>query len=263
MGTFVNLGIESLGKRFDEIDLILNEASKNFEKNDSLYKAFCRSAQVLLSAHFEGYLKELIRNSLEDINQYSSFKNSNKELKKKLCEYYILAGGEKGKGAYNLKVQEMIELFDNLDTKFKKEYFFGSDNNNPKASILERIAEQFGVKNFFSSLAKTNLSLVFSNTHPENIQLCNEFKEYLFKHTEIYPYTITLDFLEIDDEKADVDLWKDFLSGMLKRRHDIAHGTETDNAVGHKTIQSDRIKVEILIYAFTSYICLKCNPVKP
>ncbi len=83
------MGIVSLDNRLSEVHLILEEAKNNFESNNSLYKALCRSAQVLLSAHFEGYLKDLVKNSLEDINQFSTFKYSNIFLKKRMCEYFI------------------------------------------------------------------------------------------------------------------------------------------------------------------------------
>ncbi len=262
MSTFVNSGILSLNKRFKEVDLILDEAKLNFEKNDPLYNALCRSAQVLLSAHFEGYLKDLIKNSLEDVNQFSSFKSSNKFLKQRLCEYFISPNkDEKNSKSIYQKTKELIDVFDKLDTKFKREYFIGSENQNPKASVLDKIAEQFGVKDFFKELKKSNLDLIFSNTFPENIIRCNEIRDYLIENTSSYPFNVTLDYLEIDNRKIESDnLWDAFLSEMLKRRHDIAHGTEIENSVGHSIIEADKVKVEVLIYAFTTYICLKCNP---
>jgi len=262
MGTFVNSGILSLNSRFSEVDLILEEAKINFEKNEKLYNALCRSAQVLLSAHFEGYLKELVRNSLEDINQFSSFKQSNKYLKQCLCEYFLSPNREeKNSKSIHFKVKELTEVFDNLEIKFKKEYLVSSENKNPKATVLDKIAEQYGVKDFFKKLKSSSLDLIFSNTYPENVERCNQIREYIIEHTQNYPFTISLDYLEIDKDKIETDnLWEAFLSEMLKRRHNIAHGTEIDNVVGHSIIESDKVKVEILIYAFTSFICIKCNP---
>ncbi len=256
------MGLVSLDKRLGEVNLILEEAESNFEVNDLLYKALCRSAQVLLSAHFEGYLKDLVKNSLEDINQYSSFKDSNFFLKKRLCDYFISAGKvEKSSKENHQRTLELIEVFDSLQTKFKREYFFYSDNKNPKASVLDKVAEQFGVKDFFKQLKKSNLDLIFSNTNAENINVCLSMKNYLLATTENYPFTTTLDFLEIDELKIDSDnLWDAFLSNLLKRRHDIAHGTEIDNSAGHRTISEDKVKVEILMYAFTAFICTKTNP---
>lgn len=258
------MGLISLNNRFGEINLILNEAKSNFETNDSLYKALCRSTQVLLSAHFEGYLKELIKNALEDINSYSTFKNSNSFLKRRLCEHFIIGSNEVVNKEKNLKVKELIEALDNLSIKFKREYFFYTENQNPKASVLDKISEQFGVKDFFKQLKKSNLDLIFSNTNAANIEVAQNIRTYLVESTENYPYTTTLNFLEIDTSKTDSDnLWDAFLSNLLKRRHDIAHGTEIDNSAGHTTIEADKVKVEILIYAFTAFICQMTNPILP
>jgi hypothetical protein len=262
MTTFLNSGLQSLSRRLAEIDLILDDAKGNFEKNEDLYHALCRSAQVLISAHLEGYIKELVRNSLEDINQFSHFKYANKSLKKTLCDYFITSNSdEKYSKALHNKTQELTEVFNNLAVKFKKEYFQFLDHKNPKATVLDKIAEQFGVKDIFKTIKNSNLDLVFSNTQPENLILCEKIRNYLLEKTLTFPYEVRLDYLEINNEKMSADnLWDAFLSDLLKRRHDIAHGTEIDNSVGHSVIESDKVKVEILMYAFTSIICIQCNP---
>jgi len=263
MSTFVNLGILSLNQRLNEIDLIVNAAKGVFESDNSLYNSLCRSAQVLLSAHFEGYLKELIKNVMEDINQCSSFRHSHKQLKKRVCEYFLVSNNEKITNEKHIKIQELIEIFEELNIKFKKEYFYGgTENKNPKASILDKIAEQFGVNVFFNQIAQSNLDLVFSDTYQSSVQRCSQIKSYLIEKTTGYPYQIKKEFLEIDSEKRVTDnLWEAFLSDMLKRRHDIAHGTEIESSVSHHTIEFDRVKVEILLYAFTILICIQCNPI--
>lgn len=263
MSTFLNLGLVSLNSRLLEIDIILKEAKKNFEKNEALYNALCRSAQVLLSAHFEGYLKELVRNAIEDINTFSDFKSSNIHLKRRFCDYFVLVSDkDKNSKLHNEKTLKLIEFLDNLDTKFKKEYFVSSENKNPKATVLDKVAEQFGVENFFKKLIKSNLNDIFGNDKSENKKLSTKTKNYLLRSTNTYPYKTKLDFLEIDEAKIiGDDLWNAFLSNFLKRRHDIAHGTETGTAVGHTTLEEDKIKIQLLMYAFTAFICKSSNPV--
>ena len=262
MLTFVNLSLISLNIRFKEIDLILEEAQKISETNQNLYSALCRSAQVLLSAHFEGFLKELVKSALDDINHFSNFKSANFDLKKRFCEHFINPSrDEKNSKKTYQKVKELIEILDNLDTKFKREHFY-SENSNPKESVLEKIAGQFGIENFFKKLQKSNLDIVFSNTNSDNSTLCQNIKKHLLNSTEKYPYEIDKSILEIDEDKPDADnLWSAFLSDLLKRRHDIAHGREIENSVGHEIIESDKTKIEILAYIFTVYICEKTNPV--
>lgn len=261
MLTFVNLSLTSLNTRLKEIDLILKEAQKISETNQDLYNALCRSAQILLSAHFEGYLKELVKSAVDDINHFSNFKSANFDLKKRFCEYFISPSkDEKNSKKTFEKVKELIEILDTLDTKFKREHFY-SDNSNPKESVLEKIAGQFGIENFFKKLQKSNLDIVFSNTNSDNSTLCETIKKHLLESTEKYPYEIDKSILEIDESKPDSDnLWSTFLSNLLKRRHDIAHGREIENSVGHEIIDSDKTKIEILAYIFTVYICEKTNP---
>jgi hypothetical protein len=260
MSTFINLGIISLTERFNEIDLILNEAKKHSENNQDLYDALCRSAQVLLIAHFEGYLKELVQNVLKDINHFSSFKVSNKSLKRNHCSYFVDPLNENSK-LHNQKILELIKLFDNLDTKFNYKYFFSS-NKNPKVTVINNIAEYFGIRDFIKYLSKTNLDLVFSNTNKVNIKKCLSIKKQIIENTEEYPYKIKLTIFKINENKILTNnMWDTFISDILKRRHDIAHGTEIENVSGHTIIESDKVKLQILIYSITAFICFHSNPV--
>ncbi len=262
MSTFVNDGINALRARFDEVDLILSEAALSSDTRPSLYKALCRSAQVMLFAHFEGYLKELVRNSVEDINQFSSFNKSKKCLKQRLCEYFVLPNAD-GKQRQD-KIVELMSTFNNLDTKFKKEYFLSGENKNPKVSVINHIGQQFGIKSFFDQLKKTNLDLVFSNTKRQNDELRDDLLKYLQESTTTYPYRLSFSRLALDNTRSTADnLWEVFISQVLKRRHDIAHGTEVENSADHSSIQSDKTKIEILLYAFTIFVCLQCNPDEP
>ncbi|MBT1710752.1 hypothetical protein KK062_21100 [Fulvivirgaceae bacterium PWU5] len=262
MSTFINLGLVSLNKRLAEVDIILQEARQHSDDNADLYNSLCRSAQVLLCAHFEGYVKDLVKNALEDINLYSDFRSSRSALKRRHCAYFVRVNAEeKDSKEHNKRVLELISEFEGLNAKFKKEIFSYSDNQNPKTSVLDKIAEQFGVKNFFKQLKKSNLDLVFSNTHTENLQLCQEIETLMLQRTSVYPYQTDLGYLEIDSEKSDSDnLWDVFISDFLKRRHGIAHGAELESTVGHSTIENDKTKIKVLLYAFTSFICIESNP---
>ncbi|MFD1469463.1 HEPN domain-containing protein [Hymenobacter caeli] len=263
MSTFVNAGLISLNKRFNEVDLILKEAEVHFDKNEPLYDALCRSAQVLLSAHFEGYLKDLIKNALDDINNFSSFSASSPGLQRRLCEHFVISPNEdRNSKVSNEKIKKLQEVLSGLDIKFKKEYFSYDENANPKATILDKYAEMFGIKNFFNQLKKSRLDLVFSNTKSDNDIICVEVEQYLLISTMMFPYSTEINFLGIDDTKsASLTLWDDFLSGVLKRRHDIAHGRELENSVHYSVIESDIIKIRLLVYAFTLFVCIVANPV--
>lgn len=259
MSTYFSIGLTSLITRLSEIDLILEEASKYTSSNIPLHDALCRSAQVLLLAHFEGHIKQIVKDCLDDVNTYSSFKESKKHLKQKFCENFIIQGQD---GQINQKkIEELIEILEPLDTKFRKEYFLFKDNKNPKATVLDRIVKNFGVNKFFNKLKQSKLDLVFSNTKEENINLGDEFLNLMLSWTNEYPYKIDFKFLEIDPNKNNSDnLWDSFISNILSKRHNIAHGTDIHNNVSLVELYENKIKIQILIYAISMFICDQCNP---
>jgi hypothetical protein len=258
MATFFQNGLSLLNERLSEVDLLIQEAKKIIDCNQQLYNALCRSAHVLLLSHFEGYIKQVVKDCLDDINFYSSFRNSKKALKKRLCENFLLTKeGKMNEG----KMRELMDVFESLDTKFKESYFLFADNKNPKASVLNKIVENFGLADFFKRVKQTRLDLVFSNSLDENIELRNEFLIKLKGWTASYPYSIDFDFLKIDKSKdANDNLWDSFVNNILMKRHAIAHGSEIENTFSCYELEANKIKVEILIYAFAMYICDQCNP---
>jgi hypothetical protein len=258
MVTFVNEGLNALNVRLAELDLLLSEASSHTDSNEKLYKALCRSTQVLLIAHFEGYIKDFVKDVLEDINYFSSFKDSGTKLKFTFCENFVTP---KPDGKINeKKVLELIEVFDSLGQKFNKKYFLFDNNKNPKESIIETITKRFGEDGFFKKMNNSVLQNVFSNTDQENKNLRNSIKSELETAVLNYPYNIPTNFLKVDLSKPITErLWEAYLSEALKRRHEIAHGSP-DNTISHTTIDNEKIKLEILMYAFTGFICQKCNP---
>lgn len=257
MSTFVKEGLESLNIRLAELEVLLSAASSQLNSSDSLYKALCRSSQVLLISHFEGYIKDFVKDVLEDINYYSNFKNSGNKLKFTYCENFILP---KSDGKPNeKKILELIEVFDDLSPKFNKKYFL-FENKNPKESLIDTIAKRFGEDSFFKKLNNSILQNVFSNTDHENKTLRDDLKAELILAIEEYPYNLAEDFLRINLENPTRDrYWETYLNEVLRRRHDIAHGSP-DNTISHSIIEKEKIKLEILIYSFTGLICKKCNP---
>lgn len=259
MSTFVNDGLNALSLRFAELELLLSEAERYSESNTDLYKALCRSSQVLLISHFEGYIKDFVKDVLDDVNYCSNFKDSNNKLKFTFCENFILPNAE---GKVNeKKIKELIEVLEGLSTKFNKKYFLFENNKNPKESIIHSITKRFGEEQFFKKINNSNLQNVFSNTHPENKTLRDALKTELVDSIENFPYNIQSDFLNIDlSNPIPEKYWEDYLNEALRRRHDIVHGNP-DNTISHTAIEAEMIKLEILIYAFTGLICVKCNPV--
>lgn len=258
MATFVSEGVELLAERIEELNVLLVEADVHAMGPSKLYPALCRSIQVLSVSHFEGYIKDLVKNILGDINSCDGFKESSKDLKFTFCKNFIspLANG---KPNHN-KIIELIAIFDELQTKFNADYFY-EVNKNPKESILNKIAENFGETALFSKLNDSDFSVVFSNTDTENLELRDSTKAILMEAISEFPYLANEKILKpsaitLTREKY----WETFIQTILAERHKIAHGN-LENSSSHVTIRSNIIKLEILLLALTYLLSQKGNPI--
>src|SRR5690348_11192613 len=125
--SFVFNRINLLEKRFQEIESLLGEAAKNI--SSPLYRVFCRSAHILLVSHFEGFIKDIVKDVLEDINANSSFRESPTIVKRTFCEYYQKKNDN---GEYDERIKaRLIEVFDEMPVKFKVNPFLPDVNRNP------------------------------------------------------------------------------------------------------------------------------------
>ncbi|HIB8182133.1 TPA: MAE_28990/MAE_18760 family HEPN-like nuclease [Elizabethkingia anophelis] len=256
MSSFVNEGLELLVERISEINLLLNEAEAR-QENTHLYAALCRSIQVLSISHFEGYIKDLVKNILDDINQGSSFKQSSNDLKFSYCRKFVVPLID---GKDNItKIKDLILVFDELDTKFDSAAFH-KPNKNPKESILNQIAISFGEKRIFKKLNNSDIANAFSNTDYENLILVGELKMKLQDAIKDYPYIEDDTILNIHSTEVQDTFWETFIQEILSERHKIAHGN-MNNSTDHNSIRSNILKMEILLISITYLLALKGNPI--
>lgn len=256
MSSFVKEGLELLAERISEINLLLNEAEAK-QEDARLYAALCRSIQVLSISHFEGYIKDLVKNILDDLNQSSSFKLSSNDLKFSYCRKFIVPLND-GKDNVS-KIKDLILVFDELDTKFDSAAFH-KPNKNPKESILNQIATSFGEKKIFKKLNNSDISNAFSNTDAENILLISELKLKLQNAIDDYPYIEDDTLLNINSTEVQDTFWETFIQEILSERHKIAHGS-MNNSTDHSSIRSNILKMEILLISITYLLSIKGNPI--
>ncbi len=124
MSTYIFSRLEYLQKRFDEIELILNYASEN-ESRLELYTSLCRSSQVLLTAHFEGAVKEFIRDALDDFN-HSEYKfiDSPAALKATFCSSFLPENTDQ-----KLKFPtKLLDMFNTLPVKYDADAFLPNNH---------------------------------------------------------------------------------------------------------------------------------------
>ena len=151
MSTFMHGLLVSLDACWREVDVLLNraqaeEGSSNLEFHDVL----CRASVVLIVAHLEGFIRDCARALVQDINQFSTFRQSPKSIKRTFCSRFITGEGAE----INARVEKLIETFDGLDTKLTPDPFLfegkNDDHKNPSPSVIQKISKNFGVKKIFT-----------------------------------------------------------------------------------------------------------------
>ncbi len=263
--TFVFSRLDSIEKRFQEVDLLLKFAEDN-QNDDKIYPAFCRSAHIILVAHFEGAIKEICKDVIDDINYNNTFDDIPSKIFSTFCDYFLIKEkkefSDKGINSLRLKLKD---TFGNSKSNLKVEPFLFSVDRNLAPAILESILERFGLTRFFWSLKNSDLDVVFEDVKTEIEELKKMLRKHICENVIKYPYTVTSSVYKPDlailVQKSQKTLWEEFIDDILKERHSIVHGQKLHNPYDHENLHKAKIKIEILIYVFIINLCSIANPV--
>ena len=264
MSTYVASRVDSLADRWQEVDILILEAAKE-RGNTALYNVLCRSTTLLVVAHLEGFMKDVAKDIIQDINSFSSFKSSPIFLKRTFCKQFIDTNSDT---SIDPRMRKMIDVFDGLETKFAVDPFlvegnYGT-NKNPSPTVISKICSNFGVDNFFWLINGSRLDLVFSGTTSEVIELAKELHEHVSTGVSQFPYGTSPAIFRIVEKgnpsNKNRTIWETFLDNVLSHRHDIAHGSSFENSLAVEELQDFRNKVQILQYAIIIVLCNKIIP---
>lgn len=260
MATFVLDLVNTLADRWREVDVLLKKAQEEESNPDcSLHDVLCRASVVLVVAHLEGFVRDCARAVLHDINRFSNFQASPSHLKRTFCSTFVQVRD----GSDNKKIAKLIALLDGLQTKFAPEPFLfegkNDDSRNPSPAVVERIARNFGIGKFFSLMASSKTDEVFKNNPSDIAAITDALRDHLLAHTADFPYTVDPRAFDLDVvgvvAKGTRTLWETFLDNLLKKRHDIAHGSDRLNGTSVSEINRAKSKVVVLQYAFALTLC--------
>jgi hypothetical protein len=250
MQSFLNIRFESIEKRFEEIDLLINLSVDNITDTRK-YQTFCRSAHVLLVSHFEGIYKDVVKDIIDDFNANTNYLEVPNTILNTHFNYFLQTL-DNTKSTKNIK-DKLKEAFGNNNSKLKVEPFLFVDNKNPTPDIINTILDRFGVPDFFWSIKDSDLDVVFENLKTETNELKNKLLIYLKENTATFPYSVENTIYNPiikSDQKKKKTLWEDFLNEFLKERHGIVHGNVLTSPFNHQTIMDAKTKIEIITYAF-------------
>jgi len=248
MSTFLLDFTEALNSNWEEIDVLLDTAEPVKDSNISLYNVLCRSATVLMIAHFEGFTKDLIKSLIRDINDNCVFSEIPIAIKRTYCKKYIGNNVDKSDKKYNEKINKLIEKFNDIGGDISYEPFLFPVNKNPNAYILNTIFKNAGIDNIFSCLHESDLEQVFFSDSINDLNSNLESIKLAVKNiVSSYPYCI-------EDEKYGLNkkscpnntIWEVFIEEINKKRHAIAHGNEFNNSDDINELKKRKIKIMLL-----------------
>ena len=241
--------LEKLDRQWKELDQLIDNAKENRANNEDLYNALCRSISILIVSHLEGFTKELVKNIIFDLSEGFSFREMPIAIKKTYCCKYIGVKNDHNKGSYDKIIAKLLEKFDEINIRIEDESFLFVDNKNPKPSIIEKLFKNFGINNIFKYLDTSKLDDAFSSTTSELSELLEELKIYITSHIQTFPYTFELESYGLDSTnniQGTRTLWQSFLDEINKKRHNIVHGNNFENADDINELEKAKMKIMIL-----------------
>lgn len=252
MSTFLQEYISSLEGRWKEVDVIIERAKAIKDDDYTFYNAICRSASILIVAHLEGFVKDLAKCVVGDLNRSGSFVNFPVAIKRTYCSKYLGAVSDKDPKAYYKKLDALIQKLDEFDCKITHEPFLFPKNKNPSAQMLGTVFENFGISNVFGYLHNSKVDDVFAMSISEIKEKNFELKAAISSAAENYPYVVSLEDLDFDKRTPKgKTLWEEFIEQINQRRHSVAHGSDFDNADDVSELELRKAKVELLQFALT------------
>ncbi|WGT30138.1 MAE_28990/MAE_18760 family HEPN-like nuclease [Pseudomonas marginalis] len=262
MSTFLQEYVASLEERWEEVDLIISKAKSVKDDDFAFYNAICRSATILIVAHLEGFVKDLTKCIVSDLNRNASFINFPIAVKRTYCSKYLGITPEKDIGAYQKKMDALIFKLDEFDCKISHEPFLFQKNKNPSVNMLTTVFENFGLSNVFGYLHDSSTDDAFAMSLSEIKEKNAALKASLINSTAAYPYTTSFEELGFEKRKPKGrTLWEEFIEQINQRRHSVAHGSDFNNADDISDLEKRKAKVELLQYSLSILLAgALCKP---
>lgn len=262
MATFLFDYIDQLGAKWYEVDVLIEKAKKIRESEPVLYNAICRSISVLIVAHFEGYIKDVVKNVVKDLNHSVDFKDLPDQVKRTYCTKYLGQNLDSIDKNYEAKVKKLINKFNEIDCQISHEPFFYPANKNPNPNVVQKIFARFGLSNVFHFIHESTFDDIFSEPLSQIKDRILNLRLELLQALESFPYAF--DITKHHLEKSPYDgktLWQEFLEQINQKRHEVAHGNEFDNVEDVYSLETKKNKVVLLELILAGIVSSKMTPI--
>jgi hypothetical protein len=262
MATFLFDYIDQLDTKWYEVDVLIEKAKKISESEPALYNAICRSISVLIVAHFEGYIKDVVKNVVKDLNNSVEFKDLPEQVKRTYCTKYLGQNLDSIDKNYEAKLKKLINKFDEINCQISHEPFFYPTNKNPNPSVVQNTFAKFGLPNVFHFIHESDFDDIFSDSLSQIKDRIKNIKPELLHGLKSYPYAF--DIKKYNLKKTSYDgktLWQEFLEQINQKRHEVAHGNEFDNVEDVYSLETKKNKVVLLELILAGIVSFKMTPI--
>jgi len=256
MTTFVNDYLSQLKEQWEEIDLLIEEAEKIIDSNTSLYNALCRSASILLVSHLEGFIKDMAKSLVQDLNTNLQFNEMPNKVRRTMCQKYLGFDKSISKNYDSLLNELVLDLSESTDFKLSYEPFLFDKNRNPKPDSIKLVCDRFGLSNIFKNMHES----IFDNVFESDKKL-----EYLLRRFEVvvglatkeFPYRAKINKFSLTPKalKGGRTLWESFLDDTNHVRHNIVHGNTFSNQGSVMELKRRVNKIKLFKLVVTYCLC--------
>ena len=260
MSTFIKEYLNQLESQWKEVDILIGSANACEVQNPELFNAICRSTSVLIVAHMEGFIKDLTKNLVRDLNTNKEFNELPRAIQNTCCQGYL--GFDQSRiPKYHDSIEDLIShLSECTGYKINPESFLFDKNRNPKPDSIQEVFKRFGLKDVFKSLHNSLFDDAFESDSRLH-RLLNVAQYFVNRSVKVFPYKVSQDKCNFTAEKyVGRTLWQEFLDEINKVRHAIAHGNTFSNDENIEAIKRRRDKARLLQLVLIYISC--CTVIK-
>lgn len=246
---------KSLSLRNAELERLISLADEKIDVNEDAYNTLCRACCVLLASHLEGFLKDLGKSLIMDLNFYlKSFSKMPPAVKNTFCQKIAFYEGVKSE-EINMRAKQLATFFDNNSVAVDMHAFSYKEtaNKNPGGDVIDSSLAKLGIPNVLLSITGGKLESIFKNDPAQIFVVRRDIKRlrstlYSFpykKLPKIYDFKYKEDKAGVRTGKT---IWHTFIGDVMGRRHTIAHGDTMNNEVTSAQLRQDVERLDVLMH---------------